>query len=391
MKICHVITRLIVGGAQENTLATCIGLQKRGYYVELLTGPQTGPEGSLLPEATQLPVTIIPNLRREPNPWHDIRAAAELTRLFRARRYDIVHTHSGKAGILGRLAARLAGVPIVVHTIHGPSFYPQQNPLANWLFRWLEQLAAEWTSHFVSVADAMTDQYQAAGINGRYITIRSGFNLEAFLQVPQQPENHPPTVGKIARFSRLKGHQFLFEIAPRIVEAVPNARFLLVGDGIYRARYERLAERLGLRDSFEFAGLVPPSQIPAYLARMTVLVHLSLREGLARALPQAMACGKPVVSFDIGGAREVCRDNETGFLVRAGDTTALADAVIRLLQDKALAAKLGAAGRELVRQHFAEETMVEQIESLYQQLLAEHRLRLAAPSNPVVAPHPNTD
>lgn len=371
MRICHVITRLIVGGAQENTLATCIGLQKRGHQVELLTGPQAGPEGSLLPQADGVPVTVMEDLRREPNPWHDARATAALTHRFRERRYDIVHTHSGKAGILGRVAARLARVPVVVHTIHGPSFYPQQNPLGNWLFRGLEQVAAEWTTHFVSVADAMTEQYQAAGIHGRYVTIYSGFNLEAFLQVPLPPPDRAPVVGKVARFFRLKGHEFLFEIAPRIVEAVPDVRFLLVGDGIYRSRYERVAEGLGLRDRFEFAGLVPPSEIPSHLARMDVLVHLSLREGLARALPQALACGKPVVSFDIGGAREVCRHGETGFLIRPGDTAALADAVIRLLQDKELAARMGAAGRELVRQRFGEEQMVEQIEALYQRLFAE--------------------
>ncbi len=365
MKICHVITRLIVGGAQENTLATCRGLRQRGHQVDLVIGPQTGPEGSLLPQAGDLPITVINDLRREPNPWRDACACVALTRFFRARRHDIVHTHSGKAGILGRLAARLAGVPVVVHTIHGPSFYPYQNPLGNWLFRWLEQLAAEWTTHFVSVADAMTEQYRAAGVGGKFVTIHSGMNLEPFLQI--EPKRGF-VVGKIARLFRLKGHEFLLEAAPRIVEAVPSVKFLLVGDGIYRARYERWAERLGLRDRFEFVGLVPPSEIPRYVAQMDVLVHLSLREGLPRALPQALAAGKPVVAFDVDGAREVCRDGETGFLIRPGDTTALADAVIRLLQDRALAETMGARGRELVRAQFTEERMVEQIEQLYRRL-----------------------
>jgi len=367
MRICHVITRLIVGGAQENTVATCTGLRKRGHEVDLVIGPQTGPEGSLLPQAGD--VMVIDDLRREPNPWRDVRACGALVRLFRERRYDVVHTHSGKAGILGRLAARLAGVPVVVHTIHGPSFYPYQNPLGNWLFRWLEQLAAAWTTQFVSVADAMTEQYQAAGVAGQFVTIRSGFNLAPYAGVVAAVPA-APVVGKIARLFRLKGHEFLFEAAPRIVEAVPNVKFLLVGDGIYRERYERWAERLGLRDHFEFAGLVSPSDIPRYVAQMDVLVHLSLREGLPRTLPQALACGKPVVAFDVDGAREVCRDGKTGFLIRPGDTTALADAVIRLLQDKALADRMGARGRELVREQFAEEKMVEQIDALYRRLIA---------------------
>jgi glycosyltransferase involved in cell wall biosynthesis len=352
MKVCHVITRLIVGGAQENTVATCRGLRRLGYECDLVAGPQTGPEGALDADAI-----IVHSLRREPNPLLDGQACRELYRLFRRRRYDIVHTHSGKAGILGRLAARLADVPVVVHTIHGPSFYRYQNPLGNWAFRWLEQLAAEWTTQFVSVADAMTEQYQAAGVTGKFVTIHSGMNLEPFLNAPPPQGN---VVGKIARFFRLKGHEFFFEAAPRIRAAVPDVKFLLVGDGIYRKKYERY--------DAEFTGLVRPEEIPACVARMSVLAHLSLREGLPRTLVQALAAARPVVAFDVDGAREVCVDGVSGFLVRPGDSAGVAEAVIRLLQDKALAARLGARGRELVREEFSEELMVRRIHELYQQL-----------------------
>ena len=360
MKVCHVITRLIVGGAQENTVATCRGLRRLGHECDLVTGPQTGPEGSLNAEAI-----VVDSLRREPNPMLDVLACRALSQLFRERRYDIVHTHSGKAGSIGRLAAKLAGVPVVVHTIHGPSFYRYQNPVGNWIFRWAEQVAAEWTTQFVSVADAMTEQYRAAGITGNYITIHSGMNIEAFLQTKSTPGL---VVGKVARLFRLKGYEYLFEAAPRIVAAVPEVKFLLVGDGIYRERFERQVAAMGLREHFEFAGLVRPEEIPGYMARMDVLVHLSLREGLPRTLPQALACGKPVVAFDVDGAREVCRDGETGFLVRAEDSAGLADAVIRLLQDKTLATRLGSQGRELVRQEFSEELMVRRIDELYRRL-----------------------
>lgn len=363
IKVCHVITRLIVGGAQENTVATCRGLRRLGYECDLVTGPQTGPEGSL---DAGMPTIVVDELRREPNPFLDVEACRALRRLFREKRYDIVHTHSGKAGFLGRLAARLAGVPVVVHTIHGPSFYRYQNPLGNWVFRWAEQLAGEWTTQFVSVADAMTEQYQAAGIRGKYVTIRSGMNIEPFLQVQSR---HECVVGKVARLFRLKGHEYLFEAAPLIVAAVPNVKFLLVGDGIYRARYERWAERLGLRDRFIFAGLVSPDAIPGYIGQMDVLVHLSLREGLPRTLPQALAGGIPVVAFDVDGAREVCRDGETGFLVRAEDVAGMAEAVIRLLRDRELATRLGAQGRRLVREEFSEEHMVRHIDKLYGELI----------------------
>ena len=393
MKICHVITRLIVGGAQENTVASCIGLRHRGYDCELVTGPQTGPEGSLQEQvrAAGVPLLVRDELRRAPNPLHDVAACRALRKLFTDKKYDIVHTHSGKAGFIGRLAARLANVPVVVHTIHGPSFYQYQNPLGNWLFRWAEQLAGEWTTQFVSVADAMTEQYQAAGITGKYVTIHSGMNLEPFLRVdprgssqnavvaglPDEPSR--PTeglhksdfvVGTIARLFRLKGHEYLFEAAPRIVAAIPNVKFLLVGDGIYRQRYEHWADRLGMRDRFIFTGLVRPEAIPGYVAQMDVLVHLSLREGLPRTLPQALAAGRPVVAFDVDGAREICRNGETGFLIRAKDAAAVATAVIRLSQDRALAARFGAHGRQLVRNEFGEDLMVRKLDDLYRRLRA---------------------
>jgi glycosyltransferase involved in cell wall biosynthesis len=382
MKICHVITRLIVGGAQENTVSTCIGLRKLGHEVDLVIGPQTGPEGSLYDQAKAagVPIIIVKELRRAPNPLRDLGACAALRRLFVRKRYDIVHTHSGKAGFIGRIAARLAHVPIIVHTIHGPSFYDYQNPIGNWVFRWAEQIAGECTTQFVSVADAMTEEYLAAGIGApnRYVTIHSGMNVSAFLDARRDDSLRESlgislgdlVVGKIARLFRLKGHEFLFEAAPRIVEAVPNVKFLLVGDGIYRERFERLATEMNLRSYFVFAGLVPPSEIPRYLASMDLLVHLSLREGLPRALPQALACGKPVVAFDVDGAREVCLDGETGLLVRAGDVNGLANAVIRLLQDTELANRMATQGRNLVKERFSEERMVRQLDELYRRLWA---------------------
>jgi glycosyltransferase involved in cell wall biosynthesis len=362
----------VVGGAQENTVVTCIGLRRLGYECDLAVGSETGPEGSLLGKARAagVPIIAVEELRRTPNPFLDVTACRRLRRLFEKNRYDIVHTHSGKAGIIGRLAARLAKVPVVVHTIHGPSFYRYQNPIGNWIFRGLEQLAGEWTTQFVSVADAMSEQYLAAGIGmpKQYVTIHSGMNIEAFVRTPPVTGKNELVVGKVARLFRRKGHEYLFEAAPRIVAAVPNVKFLLVGDGILREQWERRAVRMGLRDRFEFAGLVSPEEMPGYIARMDVLVHLSLREGLPRTLPQALACGRPVVAFDVDGAREVCLDGKTGCLVRAEDSAGVAEVVIRLLQDKSLATKLGSQGRALVREEFSEELMVRRIDELYRRL-----------------------
>ena len=202
-------------------MSSSIGLRKLGHDVDLLSGPQTGPEGSLSDQAAAVgvPIIIVDELRRAPNPWLDAGAVTALRRSFVSRRYNVVHTHSGKAGFAGRVAARLARVPIVVHTIHGPSFYRYQNPLGNWVFRWAEQVAGACTTQFVSVADAMTEQYLAAGIGtpDKYVTIHSGMNIDAFLNAPRDDSfreslgisKEDLVVGKMARLFRLKGHEFL--------------------------------------------------------------------------------------------------------------------------------------------------------------------------------------
>jgi glycosyltransferase involved in cell wall biosynthesis len=384
MRVTHVITRLINGGAQENTIASVLGLQRKpGLTVNLISGPAAGPEGSLESSFTATPesLTLLPNLVRPIHPWKDWAAWRELARLFRASRPDVVHTHSGKAGFLGRLAAHRAGVPIIVHTIHGPSFGPFQGPLANALFLSAERRAGKVTTHFVSVADAMTRQYLAAGIGqpAQYTKILSGFPLAPYLSAANDPAlrarwNIAPTdivVGKIARLFKLKGHDDLFAVAPDLVRKFPNLKFLLVGDGILRDRFIQLARSLNLEKHFIFTGLVPPSDIPRYVGIMDFLVHLSRREGLPRALPQALAAARPVVAYDCDGANEVCIDGETGFLVQPGELSTLADRLTRLIKDASLRERLGRNGRQFVRERFGVERMVDDLYALYHKLAAE--------------------
>lgn len=387
MRVTHVITRLIVGGAQENTLSSAAGLaQIPGVEVHLISGPATGPEGSLEPEARRAlgaqHFITVPGLVRPVRPSRDWAALRQLESILRQQRPDIVHTHSAKGGVLGRLAAKRAGVPIIVHTIHGPSFGSFQGPVANFVFRAVEKFAAGATSHFIVVADAMRDQYLASGIGRpeQYTKIFSGFRLEPFLAAKNDA---PPrarlgiaaddfVVGKIARLFKLKGHDDLFAAAPDIVRGNAKIKFLLVGDGPWRGRFEDLARSRGLEKHFIFTGLVPPEDIPKYAGIMDALVHLSAREGLPRALPQAMAAGKPVVAYDCDGAREVCRDNETGFLIRKGDAALLKERLLQLASDPALCEKLGRRGREFVRDNFGVEKMVADIYNLYMKLAASH-------------------
>jgi glycosyltransferase involved in cell wall biosynthesis len=381
MRITHVITRLIVGGAQENTIASVLGLrQKPGLDVNLIAGPTLGPEGSLESSFHEDPsrLTIVPQLVRPLHPWKDCLAWRRLVELFRARAPQIVHTHSGKAGILGRLAAARARVPIIIHTIHGPSFGPFQGPLANWLFRSAERHAARVTTHFVVVAEAMKQHYLDAGIGrpDQFTKIFSGFSLEPYLAAANDlqlrarlglaPEDI--VIGKIARLFKLKGHNDLFAVAPALVRSCPRMKFLLVGDGDWRGRFENQARSLGLQKHVIFAGLVPPAGVPSLVGIMDALVHLSLREGLPRALPQALAAARPVVAYDSDGANEVCFENETGFLLRPGDLAGLRERLLRLAQDAALRERLGRCGQRFVQNRFGVERMVDDLHQLYLRL-----------------------
>jgi glycosyltransferase involved in cell wall biosynthesis len=388
LKITHVITRLIVGGAQENTVASVLGLrQKPGVEVRLISGPTTGAEGSLEIQFTNYReiLSVVPELVRPVHPLNDWLALRRLEKIFREQKPDVVHTHSGKAGILGRLAAKRADVPLIIHTVHGPSFGSFQNGLSNFIFRSAEKKAARATDHFIVVADAMKKQCLAAGIGQpeQYTKIFSGFPLEPFLTVQNNLELRTKlgiapgdfVVGKIARLFKLKGHDDLFAVAPELIRRRPQIKFLLVGDGEWRTRFENLARSLGVEKHFIFTGLVPPSEVPRYVGIMDALVHLSLREGLPRALPQALAAVKPVVAYDCDGAREVCLDGQTGFLIQPGDLKNLTKKIIRLATDPTLRQKLGRSGQDFVRENFAVEKMVDAVYNLYLKLAVERGIR----------------
>lgn len=383
MKTLHVITRMIVGGAQENTLLTVEG-QHRDYGddVTLATGPTEGPEGSLIDRARKggFPVVTLPSLIRAVSPWHEARAFRELCRLIRDLRPEIVHTHSGKAGLLGRAAAARVGVP-VVHTVHGPSFYRGQPKLAYLAYLAAERWAGKRTDRFITVCDAMADQYAAAGVAPRenFTTIYSGMDIEPFLDPPRDRatvrselgfSDDDVVVAKVARLFHEKGHDDLIEAAATVVKEHPAAKFLLIGDGILRADLEADIARRGLTDRFVFTGLVPPGRVPELIHAADVVAHASFREGLARVLPQGLIAGKPVVSYAIDGAPEVCLDGETGFLIDFRDVAGLAAAICRLVGDADLRHRLGATGRDKFTDQFRHQTMTRRIREVYAEVLA---------------------
>jgi len=386
MRVTHIITRLVVGGAQENTLATINGLRaKPGLEVKLISGPTLGPEGSLENEARKIlpgaQLEIIPELVRPVHPLKDFIALRQLEKILREQKPDLVHTHSGKAGILGRLAAKRANVPVIIHHIHGPSFGNFQGALANFVFTAAEKHAAKVTDHFFCSAGAMTKLYLAAGI-GRpemFTRIFSGFNLEPFLNATDDlalrkklglDENHF-VIGKVGRIFRLKGHADLVTAFAKILPQTPHARLLFVGDGALRGEIENQIRALGLAGKIIFTGLVSPGEVARYVGVMDCLAHLSYREALSRALPQALAAGKPVVAYDFDGADEICLENETGFLVRTGDIDSAAQKILQLANNAAQREQFGERGRNFVRDNFSVEKMVDDQYNLYLKLVAE--------------------
>jgi glycosyltransferase involved in cell wall biosynthesis len=396
MKIVHIITRLIIGGAQENTLLSCEGQHRFGHDVTLLTGPALGPEGSLMQRALAggYRVEVVDSMRRAILPAADWRTYRALVRRLGEIAPDVVHTHSSKAGIIGRWAAAAAnrrraaadagaagevdaaGRAALVHTIHGLAFTASTRRVVNEGYRLAERKTAPITDRIVCVADAMRDQSLAANIGRaeQYVTVYSGMETAPFLD-PSEPresvrrrlglEPQHVAVGTIARLFHLKGHQDLLDLAPDLCRRFPQLRFLWVGDGLLRPVFEAQIRLLGLKDRFILAGLVQPGEIPALANAMDVLAHPSRREGLARALPQGQLCGCPCVTYDIDGAKEGVIEGKSGFVVPPFDRQRFGEAIATLVGDAERRRRMGEVGRRFALGRFDAGVMVEGLEKVY--------------------------
>ncbi len=386
MKVVHIITRMILGGAQENTVLTCEGLHQRGHEVTLITGPPLGPEGELLGRARTggYDVIVVDDSVREISPTRDHRVYKIYRELLEDIRPDVVHTHSSKAGILGRRAAAklnagpLAETPTkIVHTIHGLPFHRYETWLRNRLYIHLEKQAAKTSDAIISVADAMTRQALAAGVGTpeQYTTIRSGMETQRFIEPPADAlafraglnlPDDAVLVTQVSRLAELKGHADIIKAAMSLMD--PKLHFCFVGDGALCEQIEDDIHDLHMESNFHLVGLLPPEKIPAVMHASDVLIHCSYREGLARTLPQALLAGLPVISYNVDGAPEVVT-GETGLLLPPGDIPALSDAIRTLADDPDRRETLGRTGQTLCRDLFDHETMVTQIDQLYQKLL----------------------
>jgi glycosyltransferase involved in cell wall biosynthesis len=394
IRVLHVITRFIVGGAMENTLLTVLGqMRDPRFAVTLYSGIDLGPEGNLHDAAHAQGVNLIltPHLVRPIRPLTDLRALIALTRFIRRGRYDVVHTHATKAGIIGRLAARLAGTPVVIHTLHGLVFHDYQNRHVNRAYIALKRFCARFTDHLIAVSGATARGALDAGIGdpARLAVIFSGMDLAPFLTADERLDRaavrrrfglpaDAPVVGKVGRLFPLKGHAQFLEAAAKINATRPDVHFLLVGNGILRAELEAEVAARGLAPVVHFAGLIPPAEVPAAIAAMDVVVHTSLREGIARVLPQALAVGRPVVTFVLDGAPEVIADGESGYLLAPLDTAGIAARVLELLADPERRRRMAARGRAFVEREFPVEHMVERINAIYEQHLVRKGLLVPA-------------
>lgn len=379
VRMLHVITRLVRGGADENTLYTVRGLDKSRYVVDLAVGRDSELDQLDLPDGVG--ILSVPELVRDPNPWLDTIALFRLAAIIRRGRYQIVHTHTAKAGFLGRLAAALVGTPIIVHTVHGVSFHEHLSTVQRWFYLLLERVAARFTDQFVTVGEDVKDIYLRSGIGSatEYETIYSGMPLEDYFtaadmtteervrvrrQLGYGPEHQ--VVAMAARLEDRKGHTYLLQAAARLAARYPAMRVLLLGDGPKRAAIAQEAQRLGIADRVQFAG--HRGDLAPILASVDVSVLTSLWEGLPRVLVQAAAAGRPILTFDVEGAWEVVRDGQTGFIVPSRDIDTFVVRLETLLSDRVHAAALGAAGRERIGDDWTVETMVSRLDRMYQRL-----------------------
>ena len=378
-KVLHPITRLIIGGAQENTMLTAQLLRQEGWDVDVVAGPQTGSEGSLIETVRErgIPLILEPTLVREVNPVKDLQATFRLARLMRQGQYTIVHTHSSKAGILGRWAAKLAGVPIIVHTVHGWGHHDYQHPLVRAYYILLEKMTLPITDKLIAVTSKDIDKGLRDGIGQRsdFVVIRSGIELDRFghPQVTREETRSAwgipaaaPLIGSVTRLSPQKAPLDFVRAAAIVAQRYPDAYFMMVGDGPLRGEVEQLAAELGIANRLVLTGL--RRDVPELLAAFDLFALSSLWEGLPRVLLQAMATRLPVVATACDGSAEAIATGVNGFLVPPGEPTQLAERLCQLLAQPALAQQMGAAGYARVEE-FSDRGMVKAIATLYAELL----------------------
>jgi glycosyltransferase involved in cell wall biosynthesis len=375
--VLHVITRLTLGGSSEATIASMEAAGAAGYRCVLAVGVAES-DAAVLEAARRRGGTVIdvPTLGREAAPGRDLRAVADLVRVMRRERPAIVHTHTSKAGFVGRLAAKLARVPAVVHQPHGHIFYGYYGRTRTALYVGLERLAARWADRLIMLTERGIAEHLAQGIGrpAQFVVVPSGVPVHAFRAAAPTPDAARAALGlprdayvvaALGRLVPIKGFDLLVEALPAVAAALPSTRLLIIGDGPLRGALEARAEALGIMPRLTITGA--RSDVPAVLAAADVLVAPSRNEGMGRAIVEAMALGVPVIGAAVGGIPAVIVDGESGRLVEPERPAAIARALIELGVDPLLRAKLGAAAGERAME-FSTDVTGARLVALYEEL-----------------------
>jgi glycosyltransferase involved in cell wall biosynthesis len=385
-KIFHIITRLDRGGSAENTLLTCLGLAEKyelvlvhGLSLEShMTELEKQSVDSRIKEAMERGVNVIPapSLVRRISPFRDLQALFYLWRLMIREKPDLVHTHTSKAGILGRWAAWLARMPIVVHTAHGHVFYGHFGPLASRFFVLLERFISLITDRMIALTVGERNDYIRSSVSRpeRIVTIHSGVKIDDYMSAWVNIEEKKKSlgissrglvVGTVGWLLPIKGPMHLLNAMESVWQDYPEATLVFVGKGDMEEELRAKALQMGSSGRVKFLGW--RDDIPEIMKILDVFVLPSLNEGMGRVLVEAMAAGRPVVASRVGGIPDLVKHGENGFLVEPGDENGVSAAIKKLLADKIMRDQMGEKGR-IMAQAFSVENMVDKIDSLYASL-----------------------
>jgi glycosyltransferase involved in cell wall biosynthesis len=380
IKILRIIARLNIGGPAIHVINLTHYLNDEQFESKLITGKEADHEGNMFHLAREKGVEpiMLPELGRELHPLKDLVTLWKLYRIIRREKPDIVHTHTAKAGTLGRLAAKLAGVKIIVHTFHGHIFHSYFGTFKTKVFLWIERLLARWTTKVIAISARQEQELIELKVApaAKFTVIPLGFELEKFKNLQRTGylrrqfgiADDVKLIGIIGRLVPIKNHALLIPILQEILKRYTYpVKIMIIGRGELESAFKDLIHQAQLDQYFIFAGW--QQDLPKVYPDLDVVVLTSLNEGTPVALIEALACGVPVVSTNVGGVGDIIRDGERGFLEDKADVKKFAEDIFRLLKDAPLRHKFSEQGKTFIQNTFSVERLVADIRGLYLQLL----------------------